>query len=61
MAPVLTIHGDLDAAVSPDQALLLDARMKDAGATHTLVIKKELDHTEGIDQAVWEFLEKALK
>ena len=60
-APVLTIHGDRDTVVSLDQALLLDRRMKEVGAPHTLVINKGRGHTEEIDQTAWEFLEKALK
>ena len=59
--PVLTIHGDKDTAVSPDQALLLDARMKEVGAPHTLIIKIGRGHTDEMDQTVWDFLEKALK
>jgi acetyl esterase/lipase len=61
MAPILTIHGDKDTSVSPDQALLLDARMKEAGAPHTLVIESGRGHTDEIDQTVWDFLDKALK
>jgi acetyl esterase/lipase len=60
-APVLTIHGDQDTAVSLDQALLLDARMREAGATHTLMIKRGLGHTEVIDDAVWGFLKETLE
>ncbi len=59
--PVLTMHGQNDTFVSPDQARILDARMKEVGATHTLIIKKGLGHTYDIDQNVWDFLEKALK
>jgi acetyl esterase/lipase len=60
-APILTIHGEKDISVSPDQALLLDARMKEAGAPHTLIIESGRGHTDELDQAVWDFLEKALK
>jgi acetyl esterase/lipase len=59
--PILTIHGDQDTAVSPDQALLLDARMKEAGAPHTLIIESGRRHTDELNQPVWDFLEKALK
>ena len=59
--PILTIHGDKDAAVSADQALLLDARMKEVGASHTLTIQSGRGHTYKIDQTVWDFLDKALK
>ncbi len=61
MAPVLTIHGEKDMIVSPDQARMLDARMKEVGASHTLIIKSDLGHNDEIDQNVWDFLEKALK
>ncbi|HUI71030.1 MAG TPA: alpha/beta hydrolase [Spirochaetia bacterium] len=61
MAPVLTIHGDRDLVVSPDQALLLDSRMKEVGAPHTLIIEPGRGHTDEIDQNVWDFLDKALK
>lgn len=59
--PVLTIHGENDTVVSPDQARMFDARMKEVGAPHTLIIKKGLGHADDIDQTVWEFLGKALK
>ena len=59
-APTLTIHGDKDTSVSPDQALLLDAKMKEAGAPHTLIIESGRRHTDELDQAVWGFLEKVL-
>jgi dipeptidyl aminopeptidase/acylaminoacyl peptidase len=61
MAPVLTIHGEMDLVVSPDQARMFDARMKEVGASHTLIIKSDLGHNDEIDQNVWDFLEKALK
>jgi acetyl esterase/lipase len=38
--PVLTIHGDKDNAVSINQAVLLDQKMKEVGAPHTLIIRK---------------------
>jgi acetyl esterase/lipase len=60
-APILTIHGDKDISVSPDQALLLDARMKEVGAPHTLIIESGRRHTDELTQAVWDFLEKVLK
>jgi dipeptidyl aminopeptidase/acylaminoacyl peptidase len=59
--PILTIHGDKDISVSPDQALLFDARMKEAGAPHTLIIESGRGHTDELDQTVWDFLEKTLK
>jgi acetyl esterase/lipase len=60
-APILTIHGDKDTSVSPDQALLLDVKMKEVGATHTLIIESGRRHTDELDQPVWDFLEKTLK
>ncbi len=59
--PILTIHGENDTAVLPDQAELLDARMKEVGASHTLIIKPGLRHDFEFDQTVWDFLEKALQ
>jgi acetyl esterase/lipase len=60
-APVLTIHGEKDSVVSPDQARLFDARMKAVGASHSLVIKSDLTHNDDIGQDVWDFLNKFLK
>ena len=60
MAPILTIHGDRDTSVSLDQARLLDARMKEAGAPHSLIVASGRGHTDKLDQTVWDFLEKAL-
>lgn len=61
MAPVLTIHGEKDTVVSPDQARLFDARMREVGASHTLIIKSDLAHNDEIGQDVWDFLNKYLK
>lgn len=61
VAPILTVHGEKDLVVSPDQALMLDARMKEAGAPHTLVLESGRGHSDELDQPVWDFLEKALK
>lgn len=60
-APVLTIHGEKDFVVSPDQARLFDARMKEIGASHTLIIKSDLAHMDEIGQDVWDFLNRFLK
>jgi acetyl esterase/lipase len=60
-APVLTIHGAKDTVVSPDQARLFDARMREVGASHTLIIKNDLAHNDEIGQDVWDFLNKYLK
>jgi acetyl esterase/lipase len=60
-APILTIHGDKDVSVPPDQAELLDARMKKAGAPHTLIVESGRGHTDRLDQTVWDFLAESLK
>ncbi len=60
--PVLTIQGDRDASVPPKQAELLDAKMKEAGASHMLIIKKGVGHINfWYDNAVWDFFDKHLK
>jgi acetyl esterase/lipase len=61
MAPVLTIHGEKDTVVPPDQARLFDARMREVGASHTLIIKSDLTHNDELGQDVWEFLNRYLK
>ena len=59
--PVLTIQGDRDLSVPPKQAELLDAKMKEAGASHMLIIKKGVGHENfWYDNAVWDFLDKHL-
>ena len=66
-APVLTIHGDKDVDVPPNQAELLDERMKEVGAIHTLIIKKGTEHRRELlfnlmeDYPVWDFFDKHLK
>jgi acetyl esterase/lipase len=59
--PVLTIHGQMDKDVPADQAESLDARMKDVGSPHTLILRPGLRHDFEIDQTVWDFLSRALK
>lgn len=60
--PVLTIQGDRDLTVPPKQAELLDAKMKEAGASHMLIIKKGVGHINfWYDNAVWDFFDKHLK
>ncbi len=60
--PVLTIHGDRNTSVPPKQAELLDAKMKEAGAPHMLIIKKGVGHENfWDDNAVWDFFDKHLK
>ena len=60
-APVLTIHGEKDMIVPPDQARILDERMKEVGASHTLIIRRDLGHNDNLDQDVWNFLDGILK
>lgn len=65
--PVLTLQGDLDKLVPVTQATLLDEKMKEAGAPHTLVILKGQGHGfkgEDRDRAsreLWSFFDKHLK
>lgn len=65
--PVLTLHGDKDALVPPEQAKLLDERMKAVGATHELLMLPEQGHgftgesAQKADDAAWEFFAKHLK
>ncbi|GAH17907.1 unnamed protein product, partial [marine sediment metagenome] len=60
--PVLTIHGDRHLAIPPKQAELLDAKMKEAGASHMLIIKKGVGQENfWYDNAVWDFFDKHLK
>jgi acetyl esterase/lipase len=60
--PVLTIHGDQDVVVPLVQARGLDARMKEAGASHALIVKEGAGHTSfHEDKAVWDFFERNLK
>ena len=59
--PVLTIQGDRDLFLPPKQAELLDAKMKEAGASHMLIIKKGVGQENfWDDNAVWDFLDKHL-
>jgi dipeptidyl aminopeptidase/acylaminoacyl peptidase len=60
--PVLTIQGDMDSDVPPKQAELLDAKMKEAGVSHTLIMKKNVGHRDFTgDKAVLDFFDKHLK
>lgn len=45
--PVLTLHGSLDKAVPIAQAMMLDERMKFAGASHTLTVFEGQGHGFG--------------
>lgn len=63
--PVLTVHGDQDKTVPPQQAQLLDRKMKEIGVSHTLIMQKEVGHGGNInmstDYPVWNFFDKHLK
>ena len=65
--PVLTLHGDQDALVPVEQATMLDARMKAAGASHTLMMFEGQGHGFGGEHqqkamnAMWTFFDQHLK
>jgi acetyl esterase/lipase len=60
--PVLTLHGSEDVYIPANQATLLDARMREVGASHTLVIKDGFDHFNFYNEPiVWEFMDRYLK
>ncbi len=65
--PVLTIHGTADRLVPPEQAKLLDEKMKAEGVSHTLLLLEGQGHgfqgeagAQAI-QATFDFFEKHLK
>ena len=58
--PILTIHGDNDFSVPLTQAMLLDARAKEVGSLHTLIVQKGIGHDVTIDDTVWDFLSRTL-
>ncbi len=60
--PVLSIQGDMDLLVPPKQAELLDARMKEAGASHTLILRKDVGHWNfWYDKDVLDFFDKVFE
>jgi acetyl esterase/lipase len=65
--PVLTLHGDKDPLVPIEQAKMLDAKMKAAGASHTLVVYPGQGHGfsgeygKKAAEATWEFFDRHLK
>jgi acetyl esterase/lipase len=59
--PVLTIQGDEDPYVPPSQAVLLDNKMKDVGASHSLILMKDQGHVVVVDDTVWDFFDAHLK
>ena len=65
--PILTLHGDKDLLVPIAQATMLDERMKEAGADHTLLILEGAGHGFGGKHqqqamtAQWDFFAERLK
>lgn len=60
--PVLTLQGSVDISVPLNQAVLLDAKMREVGASHTLKINDGAGHSNFYDDpSVWEFMDKHLK
>ena len=59
--PVLSVHGEKNHQVPLNQPELLDAKMREVGASHTLKIKKDGGHVVLVDKSVWEFLNEHLK
>jgi acetyl esterase/lipase len=59
--PVLSIHGEEDMMVPVKQAKLLDAKMKEVGASHILLIIKGVGHVALVNDTVWNFLDEHLK
>ena len=60
--PILTIHGESDNYVPIKQAFLLDEKMKEMGASHTLIIRKYGGHADFTAQPeAFEFFDKYLK
>jgi acetyl esterase/lipase len=64
--PILTIHGDKDVLVPFHEAELLDAKMKEVGASHTLFVKFGLGHANymrdnAARKAIFDFFDKWLK
>jgi acetyl esterase/lipase len=65
--PVLTLHGDKDTLVPPEQAKILDEKLKAAGGQHTLRIIEGAGHGFGgpaaelANKATWDFFAEHLK
>lgn len=65
--PILTVHGTEDKLVPPNQAEILDAQMKSAGASHTLLLLEGQKHgfrDAGAEQALnasFDFFDQCLK
>ena len=64
--PILTLHGDKDRNVWLQQAEELDAKMKEAGAYHKLVVDPGATHLDFLlfrshEQTIFDFLDSNLK
>ena len=60
--PILLIHGDRDFEVPFSQAVLLEARLQEAGVIHTLIVRKGGGHRDYLwDPEVLDFFDKYLK
>jgi acetyl esterase/lipase len=65
--PVLTLHGDQDALVPFAQAKMLDKKMKESDADHTLMVLDGQghgfsgEHQEKAMKAMWDFFDQHLK
>ncbi len=64
--PILTIHGDKDVLMPFHEAELLDAKMKEVGASHTLLVKRGMGHANymrdnAARKAIFDFFDKWLK
>ena len=65
--PILSIYGDLSPYVPTSQAELLDSMMKEKGASHTLILKKNTGHRVhelvdfSKDNPIWNFFDEHLK
>jgi acetyl esterase/lipase len=60
--PVLLVQGDWDSSVPLKQAQILDEKMMEVGEPHTLIIMKNVGHSNfWNDNAVWDFLDEHLK
>jgi acetyl esterase/lipase len=59
--PILSVVGDQDNCL--ESSIRFDKKMQEAGAAHTLLIKKGIGHEQydTEDKIVWDFLDKYLK
>jgi len=64
--PILTIHGDMDALVPLSQVELLDAKAKEVGASHSLVVRRGFGHagfmrSSAVRGVIFDFFDRWLK